>query len=152
MSYEVQANKNGKWVIESVQPDEDAAVYDAQLLLRNKSTMSVRVVQEIYNPNDDSYRTKVVFRRARTVAEADSVEDEDEEEKRKKKKGHGAKLEQDSTLWEDVKYNVKEVVDTVHGWITAFVGSIYYQVFKLALIVGIGIYLLVTLKDLATKL
>ncbi len=29
MSYEVQADKNGKWVIESVQPDEDAAVYDA---------------------------------------------------------------------------------------------------------------------------
>lgn len=58
MSYEVQADKNGKWVIESVQSDEDAAVYDAQLLLRGKSTMSVRVVQEIYNPNDDSYRIK----------------------------------------------------------------------------------------------
>ncbi len=148
MSYEVQADKNGKWVIESVQPDEDAAIYDAQLLLRGKTTMSVRVVKEIYNPNDDSYRTKVVFRRSREVAEADSVEDEDEN----KKKGHKAKLERDSTLWEDVKHNVQEVVDTVHGWITAFVNSIYYQVFKLILIVGIGIFLLVTLQDLAEKL
>ena len=150
MSYEVQADKNGKWVIESVQPDEDAAVYDAQLLLRGKSTMSVRVVQEIYNPNDDSYRIKVVFRRSREVAEADSVGDEDEE--KKKKKGHKAKLERDSTLWEDLQYNVKEAVDTVHGWITVFVESIYYQVFKFVLIVGVGIYLLVTLQDLAEKL
>ena len=147
MSYEVQANKNGKWVIESVQPDEDAAVYDAQLLLRGKSTMSVRVVKEIYNPNDDSYRTKVVFRRSREVADADSVEDEEEE-----KKGHKAKLERDSTLWEDVKHNVKEVVDAVHEKVTAFLGSIYYQVFKLVLIVGIGIFLLMPLQDLAAKL
>ena len=112
--------------------------------------MSVRVVQEIYNPNDDSYRIKVVFRRSREVAEADSVEDEDEE--KKKKKGHKAKLERDSTLWEDLQYNVKEAVDTVHGWITVFVESIYYQVFKFVLIVGVGIYLLVTLQDLAEKL
>ncbi len=62
MNYEVQTYKNGKWVISSVQDDKDEGVYEAQRLIQNKRTSAVRVVQEVFDESNNTYRMKVVFR------------------------------------------------------------------------------------------
>lgn len=74
MNYEVQTYKNGKWVISSVQDDKDEGIYEAQRLIQNKRTSAVRVVQEVFDESNDTYRMKVVFRRSRKGSEESSPE------------------------------------------------------------------------------
>jgi len=63
MKFEVQTKRGGDWVIEAFHDRKDDAIYDAQKLLAGQFITAVRVVEEIHDSANDSYRTKVVFKR-----------------------------------------------------------------------------------------
>jgi len=63
MKFEVQTKRGGDWVIEAFHDRKDDAIYDAQKLLAGQFLTAVRVVEEIHDSANDSYRTKVVFKR-----------------------------------------------------------------------------------------
>ncbi len=137
-NYEVQSHKNGQWVIASVQDDQDEAIYEAQRLLQGKRTTSVRVVQEIYDSNSDSYRMKVVFRRARASETTDSGESDTT---KKKKAAKPKELSTFRKFSRDAKITFR-----------SFIGSVPFLIIKFAVIIGLGIWLLVSLQEVAEKL
>ncbi|MBT4769286.1 MAG: hypothetical protein HOO00_01990 [Rhodospirillaceae bacterium] len=137
-NYEVQSHKNGQWVIASVQDDQDEAIYEAQRLLQGKRTTSVRVVQEIYDANSDTYRMKVIFRRARASETSDGGAGDGT---KKKKVARPKELSTFGKFSRDTKISFR-----------AFIGSVPFLIIKFAVIIGLGIWLLVSLQEVAEKL
>ncbi|MBL6936063.1 MAG: hypothetical protein ISR48_11690 [Alphaproteobacteria bacterium] len=142
MNYEVQTYKNGKWVISSVQDDKDEGIYEAQRLIQNKRTSAVRVVQEVFDESNDTYRMKVVFRRSRKGSEESSPEGAKSEGERKHKK---------RVKPEDIPL-MERITTAVNKGVTAFLSSMVFLILKFTVIIGLGIWLLVTMNDLAEKL
>jgi hypothetical protein len=147
MNYEVQTYKNGKWAISSVQDDKDEGIYEAQRLFQSKRTSSVRVVWEIFDESNDTYRMKVVFRRSckgseelsSGVAKSASVEGGGERTAKKRVKLEGIPL-------------MDRMVKAVNKGVTAFPGSVVFLILKFTVIIGLGVWLLVAMNNLAEKL
>ena len=147
MNYEVQTYKNGKWAISSVQDDKDEGIYEAQRLLQSKRTSSVRVVWEIFDEPNDTYRMKVVFRRSRKgseelssgVAKSASVEGGGERTAKKLVKLEGIPL-------------MDRMVKAVNKGVTAFPSSVVFLILKFTVIIGLGVWFLVAMSNLAEKL
>jgi hypothetical protein len=145
MNYEVQTYKNGKWAISSVQDDKDEGIYEAQRLLQSKRTSSVRVVWEIFDESNDTYRMKVVFRRSRKCSEelsSEGVKSASVEGERTAKKR--AKLENIPLM--------DRMVRAVNKGVTVFLGSVVFLILKFTVIIGLGVWLLVAMNNLAEKL
>lgn len=142
MNYEVQTYKNGKWIISSVQDDMDEGIYEAQRLLQNKRNSAVRVVQEIFNEDNDTYRMKVVFRRSRKGSEESSSEGA---------KGDGERTKKKRVKPKDIPLMTR-MVTAINKGVTAFIHSTVFLILKFAVIIGLGVWLLVTMNDLADKL
>ena len=110
MTFEVQTYKNGSWTIASVEEDKDAAIYEAQRLLKGKRTTAARVVQELYDEQNDSYRMKVIFKRSRTEEIAPSGGPAKAERQRGGGKKHAAHEEDGHDLGFSQKLkNINEV-------------------------------------------
>lgn len=137
-SYEVQSHKQGSWTISSVQGDKDSAIFEAQRLLQSRRTVSVRVVEEIYDENNDTYRMKVIFKRSRSTGLRGKEKKPEEE-----KAPVGEKAE--PGFFEKLKVTIR---DSYH----AFVNSIFFVVLKFAIIIGLGLWLLIVMSDLAKVL
>ena len=131
MNYEVQTYKNGKWAISSVQDDKDEGIYEAQRLLQSKRTSSVRVVWEIFDESNDTYRMKVVFRRSRKgseelssgAAKSASVEGGSERTAEKRVKLEGILL-------------MDRMVKAVNKGVTVFLDSVVFLILKFIVIIG----------------
>ena len=147
MNYEVQTYKNGKWAISSVQDDKDEGIYEAQRLLQSKRTSSVRVVWEIFDESNDTYRMKVVFRRSRKgseelssgAANSASVEGGGERTAEKRVKLEGILL-------------MDRMVKAVNKGVTVFLDSVVFLILKFTVIIGLSVWLLVAMNNLAEKL
>ena len=147
MNYEVQTYKNGKWAISSVQDDKDEGIYEAQRLLQSKRTSSVRVVWEIFDEPNDTYRMKVVFRRSRK----DSEELSSGAAKSASVEGGGERTAKKRVKLEDIPL-MDRMVKAVNKGITAFLGSVVFLILKFTVIIGLGVWLLVATNNLAEKL
>ena len=147
MNYEVQTYKNGKWAISSVQDDKDEGIYEAQRLLQSKRTSSVRVVWEIFDEFNDTYRMKVVFRRSRK----DSEELSSGAAKSASVEGGGERTAKKRVKLEDIPL-MDRMVKAVNKGVTAFLGSVVFLILKFTVIIGLGVWLLVAMNNLAEKL
>jgi hypothetical protein len=147
MNYEVQTYKNGKWAISSVQDDKDEGIYEAQRLLQSKRTSSVRVVWEIFDEPNDTYRMKVVFRRSRKCSEELSSEGV----KSASVEGEGERTAKKWAKLEDIPL-MDRMVKAVNKGVTVFPGSVVFLILKFTVIIGLGVWLLVAINNLAEKL
>ena len=147
MNYEVQTYKNGKWAISSVQDDKDEGIYEAQRLLQSKRTSSVRVVWEIFDESNDTYRMKVVFRRSRKCSEELSSEGV----KGASVEGEGERTAKKWAKLEDIPL-MDRMVKAVNKGVTVFLGSVVFLILKFTVIIGLGVWLLVAINNLAEKL
>ena len=147
MNYEVQTYKNGKWAISSVQDDKDEGIYEAQRLFQSKRTSSVRVVWEIFDESNDTYRMKVVFRRSRK----DSEELSSGTSKSASVEGGGERTAKKRVKLEDIPL-MDRMVKAVNKGVTAFLGSVVFLILKFTVIIGLGVWLLVATNNLAEKL
>lgn len=133
-SFEVQSHKQGSWTISSVQGDKDTAIYEAQRLLQSRRTTSVRVVEEVYDEDSDTYRMKVIFKRSRT---ATTVKKKPEEEE---------KTADEKAV--ELGFFAKLKISFRNAW-HGFANSIFFLVLKFAVIIGLGLWLLIVMNDLA---
>ena len=147
MNYEVQTYKNGKWAISSVQDDKDEGIYEAQRLLQSKRTSSVRVVWEIFDESNDTYKMKVVFRRSRK----DSEELSSGAAKSASVEGGGERTAKKRVKLEDIPL-MDRMVKAVNKGVTAFLGSVVFLILKFTVIIGFGVWLLVAVNNLVEKL
>ena len=147
MNYEVQTYKNGKWAISSIQDDKDEGIYEAQRLLQSKRTSSVRVVWEIFDESNDTYRMKVVFRRSRK----DSEELSSEGVENARVESGGERTEKKRVKLEDIPL-MDRMVKAVHKGVAVFSGSLVFLILKFTVIIGLGVWLLVAMNNLAEKL
>ncbi len=63
--FEVHVLEGGRWLIDYVTPEEEEAIAEAQDLFLRPEIESVRVIKEIYSPENDTTAARIVFSRAR---------------------------------------------------------------------------------------
>ena len=140
-SFEVQRFAGGQWTIEMVAHDRDSAIFEAQRLLQSKRVRSVRVVQEIYDANSDSYRMKIIFRREHEAGSPAPTQSGGANPR-------GAR----EISYEEEPSAFTKFTRKLNAAISAFVNSMAFVLIKFAIIVGLGVGLLVTLNNFASKL
>ncbi len=146
MSFEVQSRRGSSWVIEAVHDGEDEAVFDAQRLLQARKTSAVRVVRETFDAASDSFKTRVIFRRERTVDPAAA------EEEGEKSPEHKAKMAREIGLYEGLWLDIKAFYKRLGRWLRAFFDSNLFLAIKFIIIIGLGVWLLLLLRGIFEKL
>ena len=145
-AFEIQSFSGGQWTIETVANDRDSAIFEAQRLLQGKRIRSVRVVQEIYDAASDSYRMKVIFRREREAGGMVGNASEKQEAALARRGGKAPGEEEDGRGF------FTRFFQGINQSLSAFVSSVAFIIIKFTIIVGLGIWLLLILNDLAKKL
>ena len=145
MSFEVQSLRQGKWIIEAILDEKDEAIFDAQRLSELRA--AVRVIEETFIPENETFRTKVIYRRERDIS---AIEDEKEKKPADDVPEHAA-LESELGLYEGMWRGIKAFFGRLGVSIQRFMGSAYFIAIKFILIAGFGLWLLYILQKLATK-
>lgn len=61
-SYEIQTFTHGDWKIQAFFDDKELALLEARRMVQSRRYPALRVVEEYWDPSNETYRTRVIFR------------------------------------------------------------------------------------------
>ena len=73
VAYELQTYGGGQWKIDSIFDDRTLALHEAQSLDRSGRHSGVRVIEEVFDPNEGETKVRTIFRGSRALDASQSA-------------------------------------------------------------------------------